>query len=248
MRSLAFIFSIFLFFISTDATAGLATSSSRIIYEEGTREKTLIIANINDYPIVVQAWFDDGSGNPEYEKSPFVILPAVFRMQPACIQSLRVFYNGAALPSNKESVVWLNLYEIPGVKKEGADAHAKLDFAMNTQLKVFYRPKGLQKIKLQDLVKKLKFSIERQDAKAVLVCENSSAYHLSFAQISLVYQGEKTNIIQEMDMMSSPLSKRRYMLESSIDGFEYIDFSLIGDDGHIYHGKVDRNGVVIDGF
>jgi len=56
---------------------------------------------------------------PEYEKSPFVILPAVFRMQPAGIQSLRVFYNGAALPSNKESVVWLNLYEIPGVKKKG---------------------------------------------------------------------------------------------------------------------------------
>jgi len=119
---------------------------------------------------------------------------------------------------------------------------------MNTQLKVFYRPKGLQKMKLQDLVKKLKFSIERQNEKAVLVCENSSAYHLSFARISLFYQGEKTNIIQEMDMMSSPLSKRRYMLESPVNVFDYIEFSLIGDDGHIYHAKVDRNGVVIDGF
>ncbi|MEB6478178.1 hypothetical protein [Acinetobacter vivianii] len=49
-------------------------------------------------------------------------------------------------------------------------------------------------------------------------------------------------------MMSSPLSKRRYMLESPVNVFDYNDFSLIGDDGHIYHGKVDRNGAVIDGF
>ncbi|WP_016678677.1 fimbria/pilus periplasmic chaperone, partial [Yersinia pestis] len=49
-----------LFTISYDALAGLIAGSTRIIYQPELRERTLMLANTNDYPVVVQTWIDNG--------------------------------------------------------------------------------------------------------------------------------------------------------------------------------------------
>lgn len=246
MRNPNFIRGLFIFFFSMNLYAGLVTSSSRIIYYEGDREKSFVIANINEYPIVVQTWFDDGRGDPDQVKAPFIILPAVFRMQTQGIQSLRIFYTGNALPRDRESVFWLNLYEVPGIKKdtikEDEKNQAKLEFAMNTQLKIFYRPKNLKKLEPNEIIKKLKFEIKNEDNQTFLVCENSSPYYISFSGLRVFAQGQEINARQEMDMMTNPLSKRNYILDRNVNAFDKIEFYIVGDDGNTYTGELNGQG------
>ena len=64
-----------LFVLSVEA--GIMPASSRIIYRDGDREKTLMLVNTNDYPVLVQSWVDNGEGSPEAASPPFVVLPPV---------------------------------------------------------------------------------------------------------------------------------------------------------------------------
>ncbi len=50
--------------------AGIMPASSRIIYRDGDREKTLMLDNTNDYPVLVQSWVDNGEGSPEAASPP----------------------------------------------------------------------------------------------------------------------------------------------------------------------------------
>lgn len=50
--------------------AGIMLASSRIIYRDGDREKTLMLVNTNDYPVLVQSWVDNGEGSPEAASPP----------------------------------------------------------------------------------------------------------------------------------------------------------------------------------
>lgn len=74
-----------------------------------------MLANTNRYPIVVQTWVDHGDVNtaPELSHAPFVALPSVFGMQPGALKGLKIILADAGFPTDKESVFWLNLYEIP---------------------------------------------------------------------------------------------------------------------------------------
>lgn len=73
-----------LLFTTSAAVAGMLASSTRVIFQEGQARKTLLLANTNDYPVLVQVWVDDGenSGVPGEDKYPFVALPAIFTADP----------------------------------------------------------------------------------------------------------------------------------------------------------------------
>ena len=127
-----------LFVFILPAQAGVMASRTRVIYEQGQTERSLMLANINPYPVVVQTWVNDGEDQqaPEKSTSPMIALPSVFRMQPGAVQGLRILYNGDALPKDRESVFWINLYEI--APKSGATPapEAAVALAMNTQMKI----------------------------------------------------------------------------------------------------------------
>lgn len=155
------------------ANAGIMPSSTRIIYQEGTTEQSLMLANTNPYPVMVQTWVDNGEidGTPEKANAPYIALPAVFRMQPNTMQGLRIIYNQHPLPTDRESVFWLNLYEVPPTKSAQSASSPKVKMTMNTQMKIFYRPKSLKE-KPQDWAGKLQFSLFRRGDMLVIRCTN----------------------------------------------------------------------------
>ncbi|MCH7389036.1 fimbrial biogenesis chaperone [Acinetobacter dispersus] len=223
--------------------AGFATSSSRIIYTEGERERSLILANINDYPIIAQTWVDDGQGNPDEANAPFVVLPAIFKMNPKGIQALRIVHNGAKISQDRESVFWLNLYEIPGKTKEQMEPlepnQARLNLAMNTQLKVFYRPKSLPRMELRQIAEQLHFSLQQQEGQWLLICQNPTPYNVSFAGLTIVQGEQRVQVPQDMDMMIQALSQRAYLLPDDFNIIkpDRIIFLLIADDGKTYQSE-----------
>ncbi|MGL5385823.1 MAG: fimbrial biogenesis chaperone [Enterobacterales bacterium] len=195
------------------AQAGIIASATRVIFREGESENSLMLLNTNDYPVVVQTWVDDGDVNaaPEQSTAPFVSLPAVFSMQPNTMKGLRLVYNQQALPADRESVFWINLYEIPPTRPVSPPQLASVTMAMNTQMKIFYRPKALEVSERE--VPMPVFSLQKEDNHYVLLCENRSAFHLSFARISLRVGQRDYPVQLESDMMTPPFSSKKYRLD-----------------------------------
>lgn len=218
---------------ANSVSAGILAAKTRLLFEEGQRERSLMLANVNDYPVILQTWVDQGQGSPDHAEIPFITLPPVSKMAARGLQSLRVVYNGQILPKDRESVYWLNLYEIPAIPQpDQQDAYISL--AMNTQLKIFYRPKSLKKFELSDIAKQLNFSVQVEQDHWKLICDNPTAYHASMVNIQLSYQKQMIETNVETDMMSYPKSQRQYQFNGTLpkaDQYQ-LNFSLIDDFGN----------------
>ncbi|CNJ01017.1 fimbrial biogenesis chaperone [Yersinia intermedia] len=222
--------------ISPHTMAGLVAGSTRIIYQPESRERTLMLANTNDYPVVVQTWIDDGDvdSTPDQSKAPFIVLPAVFKMQAGAAQGLRIINKGDDLPTDRESVYWLNLYEIPPKSRQNTNAQAQVAMAMNTQMKIFYRPDGLTP-KPADAMKKVTFTLQKKNREYILTAHNPTPYYVSFGQIQLENRQQRFLIAQEMDMMVAPFAERQYHFEQqpiSLTGAVTLNYSYFDDAGN----------------
>ena len=218
------------------AQAGIIASATRVIFREGDTEKTLMLLNTNSYPIVAQTWVDNGDVNaaPELSRAPFVTLPSVFALPPSALKGLRILFAGAALPTDRESVFWLNLYEIPPSQPTTPPLASRVTLAMNTQMKIFYRPKAL-KGNAENAAEAVSFSLQKSPGGYLLRCHNRSAFYLSFAPISVHIGKRDYPVRQESDMMTAPFSMRDYHLDGvaapTLPSQITVQATLINDQG-----------------
>lgn len=223
----------FLGALSCYSFAGIIADSSRVIYNEGVPQKSVMLANTNTYSIFAQTWVDNGESNPNFEKAPFVVVPAVFALKPAEIKSINLIYNEMELPKDRESVFWLNLYEIPAVSRDSLNKDY-LNLAMNTQIKIFYRPKVLNNFDLNKVQKELKFSWVENSQKMLLEAENPSPYYINIIGISLSNHASHSKLNNEIDNMISPFSKKTYQVENQNfmkEKNNTLEYILINDQG-----------------
>ena len=132
-------------FITDNVQATVLTEKSRVIFQGKSVEESLLLVNKSDYPVMVQSWIDDGDiqSTPDKVISPFIVIPPVFKMLPNEYTTVRIMHSGSALPADKESLYWLNIYEVPPVAAKNAEEAAKVTLALRTQIKVLYRPSAL---------------------------------------------------------------------------------------------------------
>lgn len=198
------------------AVAAVAVSATRVVYLAGDRERTLMLANVGEAPLLVQSWVDRGEGTADGPPTPFVVLPAVLLLNPDTRQTLRVLHNGEAMAKDRESVFWVNFYQIPATKPETsalADS-ARLDVAMNLQIKVFYRPEGLARPLDEDATAKaLGFRLAGVAGECSLVVRNPTPFHVSFSRLGLREGDQQYPAEQAMDMMIAPFAERSYRLQ-----------------------------------
>jgi len=162
--------------ISLPTAASVVLNGTRVIYSAGQASKTLQLENDDDHPNLVQVWVDaDAQDNAEIP-APFIVNPPIFRMAAHTGQMVRLRFVGPdagspALPADRESVFYLNFTQIPALPQDQRDT-SQLVFLLQSQVKIFYRPKGLPE---QDLsCASLRFT---REGKSVQV-ENISAYHV----------------------------------------------------------------------
>lgn len=210
------------------AQAGVMSASTRVIYDAAQREKSLMLNNTNTYPVIVQSWVDDGSGDPVNAKAPFIVLPAVFRLLPGKTQAIRIIYNQEPLAEDRESMFWLNLYEIPPLTgREGNDP--RITLAMNTQIKLFFRPKNL-KMSSSDAIDKLYFSLVSSAGKFYIECQNPGPFHISFTSLILSNDKNKKTINNTDYLILKPFETLRLPVDINASDarsgrivFRYID-------------------------
>jgi len=190
------------------AHASVTISGTRVIYPLDQREVSVKLNNDSRTPALVQVWMDDGNADakPGDIKTPFVITPPIFRMDPSKSQTLRLMYGGGALPQDRESVFWLNVLDVPPKVDAKGDANTNtLQMAYRTRIKVFVRPPRLAGSP-DEAPKTLEWRVvpAPQGAGLALSVSNPSAYHVSFSEISVSSNGRTYK--NEMGGMVAPRS------------------------------------------
>ena len=154
---------------------GIALGSTRVIYPQGDKQVSLPIINSSSNNVfLIQSWVANADGG---RSADFVVTPPLFVIQPGKENLLRIMYGGPSLPTDRESVFYLNSKAIPSVNKSKLAANS-LQIATQSVIKLFIRPKHLP--------------VASVDAPAMLRCQraddrltivNPSPYYVSLVDI-----------------------------------------------------------------
>lgn len=166
--------------LAAPAVASIVITGTRVIYPSDAKEVSVKLNNAGKLPVLVQSWIDKGDVNakPESIKVPFILTPPINRVEAGKGQTLRISYTGEALPTDKESVFWLNVLEIPA-KSKASTAENYLQMAFRSRIKFFYRPVGLQ----GDANEAAKVVTWTAKGNALLA-NNPTPYYVSFVTLS----------------------------------------------------------------
>ncbi|CAD5746653.1 fimbrial chaperone [Escherichia coli] len=125
--------------MSSQAIAAFVLNGTRFIYEEGKKNTSIEVTNQSTETYGGQTWIDNtNQGNSQVY---MVMTPPFFRVAPKEKQLVRIIKTDTALPSDRESLFWLNVQEIPPMPKNNGEG--VLAVAINTKVKLIYRPKSL---------------------------------------------------------------------------------------------------------
>ncbi|MFK7089293.1 fimbria/pilus periplasmic chaperone [Chromobacterium violaceum] len=164
------------------ASAGVVVSGTRVVYKAEDREVTVKVNNPGKEPSLVQVWADKGNEKsvPDTADAPFLIMPPIFRVDPAKGQTLRLTFTGADLPKERESVFWLNVLDVPPLPKAASEQRNFMQVAFRSRIKLFYRPVGLPGTP-DEAADKLSWSLLPQAGGKgyMLRASNQAAYHVS---------------------------------------------------------------------
>lgn len=162
----------------TSASAAIALDRTRVVFDGEQNSVSLNVSNQNkQLPYLAQGWIEDEAG--QKIQSPFTVLPPVQRIEPGKpsqvkIQSLPVVN---ALPQDRESVFYFNLREIPPKSTKPNT----LQIALQTRIKLFYRPKGLS-IDPNAPAPQNKMTLTKQGDKYIV--NNPTPYYVTFVDAS----------------------------------------------------------------
>lgn len=131
-RSIPVFLSAISLFVTTEAFASISLSATRVIFDGSRKEANITVRN-GGQNVLVQSWID--SDLAENTSLPFAITPPLARVAANQQQLLRILYEGGGMPIDKESVVWLNVQEIP--QASASDANI-LQLAVRQRVKVFF--------------------------------------------------------------------------------------------------------------
>lgn len=193
------------------ANAAVVLDGTRVIYPSDRRDVTVRLKNVGETPGLVQSWIDSGdpTQKPENLDVPFSVTPSMFRMDPGRSQVLRLVYLGGSLPSDRESVLWLNVLEVPPKPVDAAQTNY-LQFAVKTRIKIFYRPEQLKEPS-EDTVKALRWTLVNAEGETLTVkVSNPTPFHVSFGQITATEGTQK----EMVSGMVAPFSDTTFQLNT----------------------------------
>lgn len=129
-------------FVSTSVNAAISLDRTRVIFNANEDSMTVNISNDNKVlPYLAQAWLED-ENMKKMVTGPLIVTPPVQRVEPGEKSRILISKTGLSekLPNDRESIYYFNVREIPP-KSEKANV---LQIALQTKIKLFYRPDSIQ--------------------------------------------------------------------------------------------------------
>ncbi|MEG0861435.1 MAG: molecular chaperone [Pseudomonas sp.] len=217
------------------AMASISLSATRIIFNGNYKEANITVRNGNQ-DVLIQSWIDNNGDNSA--SAPFAVTPPLARILAREQQLLRILYEGAGMPTDKESVLWLNVQEIPQTSTQANT----LQLAVRQRIKVFFRPANLPGDALLAPAQ-LHWSLSQHAGKTALRVNNPSLYHVSMADVTL-HDGSQKEVAVD-SLMVAPGEARTFELNtvSAIKPIQ-LTFNSINDYGaqNQYRATLSRTG------
>lgn len=145
--------------VAQQAHAAIALDRTRVIFNAGPQSMSLSISNQNkSLPYLAQAWVENASGDKI--ESPVMAVPPLQRVEPGAKGQVKIQATDSlgALPQDRESLFYFNVREIP----PKSDKPNTLQLALQTRIKMFYRPQALAIKQGNDNEVQKKLTLSRQ--------------------------------------------------------------------------------------
>lgn len=163
--------------ISNANAGGIALGTTRVIYPQGDKQVSLPVINSStNNAFLVQSWVANAD---QSKSSDFILTPPLFVMHPKKENTLRIMYVGPELPTDRESVFYLNSKAIPAVDKSKLQGNT-LQIATQSVIKLFIRPKKLPTPSI-DAPKTLRCQV----ANGKVTISNPSPYYVSLVKFKV---------------------------------------------------------------
>ena len=174
--------------------AAFTLNGTRFIYNEGEKNISFDVTNNADKTYGGQVWINNTTqGDGVY----MIPQPPFFKIGAKQKQIIRVINtDSSSLPKNQESLFWLNVQEVP--PKPENTSGGVLALAMNTQVKLIYRPASIKK--------------DRKNAEKKILVENKlnstwiknpTPYYMAITQIKS--DGKDVNLSDKVSYEISQL-------------------------------------------
>lgn len=217
---------IFSFFICQSLFASVVMTGSRVIYPSEAKSVDVQLRNNDDFPYVIQAWFDSGDqeSTPATGKAPFVVTPPTFRIAAKDGQVLRIFFtDGNSLPQDRESIFYFNFLQVPP-GNIGDEKGSQMVVLLKNRLKLFYRPASL-KTNNKKIFDYLTFS---NVSSSNIRITNTSPYYISLSKVAV-----RSAIAKEKAPMIAPFAAVNVALTAgkTAGSVQGIEIGLINDYG-----------------
>ncbi|EES0777512.1 fimbrial chaperone [Escherichia coli] len=227
---LAVVTSLLALTMSSSVMAAFTLNGTRYIYEEGKKNISFEVTNKSDSPYGGQVWIENIS---QPKDQVFITpMPAFFKVNDKEKQLVRLMSVSDALPKDRESLFRLNVQELPPKPKE-SEGNA-IALAMNTRVKVFYRPKALSagREKAEEQVE-----VVRRGGSTYL--KNPTPYYFALTKI---YVNKKLiNLDVEVDRLVGEFAPFSEIMVNDIPSSGEITFDAVDDWGGVRNYTVKRN-------
>lgn len=215
-----FILTMVVFLYTMPSIAGIVVGGTRVIFPGNVPDKTISIYNKEvTLPYLVQVWVDPFN-KEDKSKPPFTAIPPVSRLEPGQEKVLRIIKTQGSLPSDRETVFWLNVKNIPPTPTDKSVNTSTLDIAIKTRIKLFWRPASIN-VTPETAVAKVMF--RRQGNQ--LVIENPTPIHINIMDVVVEGKDVPLNMIP-------PFTTLKLALPTGIAG-KNLTWRFINDYGAI---------------
>lgn len=167
------------------ASADLRVDATRVVHQDKSPTASSVrVHNTGTQASLVQVWLDTADSDQPLEelRTPLIATPPLFRLDAGASRDIQIrAANTAGLPADRESLLWLNILDIPA--RTDASSPRPLEFAMRWRLKVFHRPSGLAGSP-DAAPTALRWSMQNDaQGKVRLQATNTTPYFVSLAQL-----------------------------------------------------------------
>lgn len=171
----AFIFII----ISFNSYSAFVLNGTRVVFIGDNKTTSITVTNKANELYGGQVWISnlDDDSNKKSNLVYFIPTPTFFKIDSEEKQIIRIMKTDEPLPEEKESLFWLSVQELPPVPDKKNDENV-LAIAMNTQIKLLYRPKSIMLDRI-NAEKNIIFVVNGND----LIVKNPTPYYFALTEL-----------------------------------------------------------------
>lgn len=213
-------------------STGISFYVLRVIYPESAKQGvSLVVDNKSADAYLMQSRVrpvDNQTGDVDLSeggpaKMPFIVTPPLARLEAKSELTLRIRRNGEPLPTDRESVFFISMKAIPAqAQNDQPQSVGQMAVTVVSNMKLFYRPKGLAKRAVADVACQLRFHRSGKE----LIANNPTPYWLTFSRLKMDRVALDKPALR---LMVPPKGQQRYTVPTGTRG--HVEWQLIDEDG-----------------